>query len=176
VDLIHPEGAPPFMIQGYAGERAITDGWEARHGIPVVTSGQTQVEALRALNVRKVVGSTYTTGETNAAVQRYFDEAGIAMPRMAALEVPFQQAGFVGHTQVYHHTKRAFLDTPGADGILLFGSGWRSLDAIELLEQDLGVPVVHAVTARVWYVQRRMHLNEPVPGHGQLLLDMPPLP
>ena len=28
VDLIHPEGAPPFMVQGYEKEKALTRQWE----------------------------------------------------------------------------------------------------------------------------------------------------
>src|SRR5713226_7743008 len=27
VDLIHPEGAPPFMVQGFKGERALVERW-----------------------------------------------------------------------------------------------------------------------------------------------------
>src|SRR5437870_2807551 len=45
VDLIHPEGAPPFMLQGRRGEQHIVEGWQAQYGVPVVTAGMTQVEA-----------------------------------------------------------------------------------------------------------------------------------
>ena len=41
------------------------------------------------------------------------------------------------------------------------------------LEQDLGVPVVHAVTARVWEFQKRLHVHEPRAGYGYLLEAMP---
>ena len=173
VDLIHPEGAPPFMLQGFEGERAITSGWEAKYGTPIVTSGQVQVEALHALGIKKVVGATYTSGETNDAIRAYFGEAGVEMLALEPMSVAFDQAGHISHLQVYAHTKKAFLQHDDADGILLFGSGWRSLDAIELLEQDLGVPVVHAVTARVWAIERRLHIREPVVGYGRLLEDMP---
>ena len=30
VDLIHPEGAPPFMVHGYKGEEKIIKEWEAK--------------------------------------------------------------------------------------------------------------------------------------------------
>lgn len=175
VDVIHPEGAPPFMLQGFEGERAITERWEDRFGLPVVTSGQVQVEALRALGMKKIVGATYTSGQTNDLVAKYFAEAGITMAEFAAMEVPFADAGQISHHEVYTHTKRAFLRHPDADGILLFGSGWRSLDAIAPLEQDLGVPVVHAVTSRVWAIEQRLRVHHPVQGYGRLLAEMPPL-
>ena len=35
VDLIHPEGAPPFMVHGYKGEERIVRGWEGKYKIPI---------------------------------------------------------------------------------------------------------------------------------------------
>ena len=54
----------------------------------------------------------------------------------------------------------------------MLGSGWRTLDIIELLEQDLKVPVVHPVPARVWSIQKRLHVNESIAGYGRLLEEM----
>jgi maleate cis-trans isomerase len=62
VDLIHPEGAPPFMVHGYAGEEKIIKEWEAKYKTPMVTAAQTQVEALRAFNIKQFVGVTYFVG------------------------------------------------------------------------------------------------------------------
>ena len=75
VDMIHPEGAPPFMVHGYKGEQEIIRQWEKKHKIPVVTASMTQVEALRALKVKKFVGVTYFTGKINETFSRYFAEA-----------------------------------------------------------------------------------------------------
>jgi maleate isomerase len=61
----------------------------------------------------------------------------------------------------------------GADAIYMLGSGWRTLDIIETLEQDLQVPVVHPVTARVWEIQKRLHVREPRSGFGHLLAALP---
>jgi maleate cis-trans isomerase len=173
VDLIHPEGAPPFMILGYEGERKVIEGWEQKYGISMMTSGQVQVDAMRALGITKVVVSTYTSGETNEFITSYLEQAGFTVLETAAIDVPFDRAGNLPHTDVYSHTKRAVMRHPDADGILLFGSGWRSLEAIELLEQDLDLPVAHPVPARVWTVQRRLRINEPVDGYGRLLREMP---
>ena len=46
----------------------------------------------------------------------------------------------------------------------MLGTGWRCLDIIHMLEEDLQVPVVHAVPARVWPVQKRLHLRQKVKG------------
>jgi maleate cis-trans isomerase len=41
------------------------------------------------------------------------------------------------------------------------------------LEDDLGVPVLHPVAIRVWAVQKRLGVNEPVHGAGRLLATLP---
>ena len=45
---------------------------------------------------------------------------------------------------------------------------------IDLLEQDLGVPVVHPVPARCWEIQQRLTIRQPVKGYGRLLAEMMP--
>src|SRR3989440_5306246 len=49
LDLIHPEGAPPFMLQGFEGEKSLVERWQTEYSVPIVTAGQTQVEAMQAL-------------------------------------------------------------------------------------------------------------------------------
>jgi maleate cis-trans isomerase len=55
----------------------------------------------------------------------------------------------------------------------MLGSGWRTLGIIQMLEQDLQVPVVHPVPARVWEIQKRLHVRQPVKGYGYLLDAFP---
>ncbi|HEX9436300.1 MAG TPA: hypothetical protein VGA16_03970 [Candidatus Limnocylindria bacterium] len=174
VDLIHPEGAPPFMQLGVKGEAELVAGWQRRFGIPVVTAPQTQIEAMRALGMRRIVGATYFTGPINEMFARYFREAGFDVLAMEGVAVPFEGVGHLAPGDVYELARGAFERTPGADGIYLLGSGWRVLDVIEPLERDLGVPVVHAVTSRVWAVLRRLGVDAPRAGVGRLLAELPP--
>ena len=172
VDLIHPEGAPPFMMQGFKGEAKLTKQWEDEFKIPIVTAAQTQVEALRALGVKKFVGVTYFVGSINDMFTRYFQEAGFEVLAMEGMKVDFADVGRLALTENYGHTRQAFLKHSNADGIYMLGTGWRCLDVIHLLEEDLQVPVVHAVPARVWSVQKRLHIRQKVKGFGRLLEEM----
>src|SRR4029450_7346993 len=123
VDLIHPEGAPPFMIQGFKGEAKLTQQWEDEFKTPIVTAAQTQVEALRALGIKKFVGVTYFTGSINDMFTRYFQEAGFEVLAMEGMEVAFAEVGRLASTEIYAHTHRAFLKNSGADGIYMLGTG-----------------------------------------------------
>jgi maleate isomerase len=173
VDLVHPEGAPPFMVHGYKGEEKIIKDWEKKYKVPIVTASMTQVEALRALKVKKFVGVTYFTGKINEVFSRYFAEAGFQVMAMEGIPVAFEDVGRLSSQEVYTHTRSAFLQHPDAEAIYMLGSGWRTLDIIQLLEEDLQVPVVHAVPARVWSVQKRLHVRQTMRGFGRLLAEMP---
>ncbi len=172
-DLIHPNGAPPFMVQGYEGEAKIVRRWRRKYGIPIFTAGQNHVRAMKALGVKNFVGATYFTGSINRTFSRYFEDAGFTVKAMAGIDVPFDKVQTLSGEQIYDHIKSNFLKQKGGDAIYMLGSGWRTLDIIHLLEQDLSVPVIHPVTARVWEFQKRLRVHEPREGYGVLLSELP---
>lgn len=173
VDIIHAEGAPPFMLLGYDGEAKLIRSLSRKHKRPISTSGTTQVDALKALKIKKFVGVTYFTGSINAKYARYFTQAGFNVLGMDGISVSFDEVGRMAAEEVYAFVKQQFLKYKGAQGIYLLGSGWRVLPIIRLLEQDLQVPVVHPVPARVWAVQKELHVREKIEGFGRLLEEMP---
>ncbi|HET9148952.1 MAG TPA: hypothetical protein VFO61_00610, partial [Alphaproteobacteria bacterium] len=172
-DCIHPNGAPPFMIHGYKGEAKIVSGWEKKYKVPIFTAGQNHVAALKALKAKSIVGATYFSGKINDVFARYFEDAGFKVKAMEGIDVPFDKVQELSSREVYAHIKKNFLKHKGADAIYMLGSGWRTLDILDTLEQDLGVPVVHPVPARVWEFQKRLFINEPGKGYGTLLADLP---
>jgi maleate isomerase len=174
VDLIHPEGAPPFMVLGHSGESRLLERWEREYKVPVFTSGTNHVRAFNALNVKSFVGITYFSDEVNKYFAGYFKEAGFNVLGMEGIDVPFDKVSNISSHEMYVHIKRIFLKHPKADAIYLLGSGWRVLDMIDLLEQDLGVPVVHPIVTRCWEIQLRLNVRERVPGYGRLLAEMLP--
>jgi maleate cis-trans isomerase len=48
-----------------------------------------------------------------------------------------------------------------------------ALGIVATLEQDLGVPVVQPTAARIWEIQRRLHVRQPIKGFGILLETLP---
>lgn len=175
VDIIHPEGAPPFMVMGLKGEAKKLRAWERKYKIPFFTSSTNHVAALRALKVKRFVGATYFSGAINKTFTKYFTEAGFDVLGMEGIDVPFHEVGQLSSHQVYAHVKQAVLKQPKAQAIYMLGTGWKVLDIIDMLEQDLGLPVVHPVPSRVWEFQQRLHIHEPREGYGQLLATLPPM-
>ena len=172
-DLIHPVGAPPFMVLGRSAETKLVASWEKKYKSTIFTVAQNHVAALQALKAKTIVGATYFPGKINDVFAAYFKDAGFTVRGMAGMDVPFDKVQELSGEQVYAFIKRRFLAHKGADAIYMLGSGWRTLDIIRLLEQDLQVPVVHPVTARVWEIQKRLHVRQPRKGYGHMLEALP---
>jgi maleate cis-trans isomerase len=172
-DLIHPIGAPVFMVHGHAGEQRIIDEWTKKHGIPIFTSGQSHVNAMRALGIRRFVALSPLSERINEIATAYFRDAGFDVLAFEKARGPENDRRAITWEEAAEQAKRVFDAHPGADGVYFISSGWRILDAVPALEQQLGVPVVHPVTARVWEIQRRLGLKEPRKGVGRLLEELP---
>ena len=173
VNLIHIGGAPPMMVHGFAGEGKIVKDMETRHQIPVSTSGRSQIEAMRALGIKRFVGVTYFKENLNLIFTRFFTEAGFDVAAMEGIDVAFKDVGRLSGEEIYAHTKKAFLKHQDAQAIYMLGSGWRLLKIVRLLEQDLQVPVIYALACKLWDVQKQFHVREPVKGYGRLLEELP---
>jgi maleate isomerase len=174
VDLMHPEGGPPFMVRGYQAEQEIVGAWKAKYKVPIFTSGMSQAEALRALGIKKFVGCTYFRDrKMNDIFSRYFTDAGFEVLGMEGMDTSPDEADAISTETIYRHLKASFNNHPTAQGIYLLGSGaWQVKDIIEV-ENDLGVPVVHPVAARVWMVQKLLRVRNPVKGASRLLEEIP---
>jgi maleate isomerase len=172
-DLVRPSGAPPFMLLGYGGEQEIISNWEKKYNVQMFTSGQNHVRALRTMGIRKFVGASYFPEKMNAVFARYFTEAGFQVLAMEGIDSPFADVPNVPPERIFQFMKGIAAKHKDADGIYMLGSAWRTLDIIDPLEKDLGLPVVHAGPARCWETQLRLGLPYPIPGYGRLLAEMP---
>ena len=91
-DTISIEGAPPFMLLGPAGEAKMVDGWKQKYKTDMFTSSQNQVNAFRALKVKKILGITSGSGgpEMNKVYAKYFEDNGIGVVAMEGMGVEFK--------------------------------------------------------------------------------------
>jgi maleate cis-trans isomerase len=173
-DLISIEGAPPFMILGPDGEAKLLDGWKQKYKIDMFTSSQNQVNVLRAMKIKKILGITGSFGsDLNKSFAKYFEDSGINVIAMEGVGATFQTVGDVPAEAIYTFIKKKFLQHAGADAIYILGSGLDALGVVAPLEQDLGIPVIQPIAARIWEIQRRLHVRQPIKGYGILLENLP---
>ena len=92
---------------------------------------------------------------------------------MEGMDTSPSEADRVSNETIYQHLKASFNKHPTAQGIYLLGSGAWGIKDIVTAENDLGVPVVHPVAARVWYVQKLLRIKNPLKGASRLLEELP---
>jgi maleate isomerase len=172
-DVISIEGAPPFMMLGPEGENKLVDGWKEKYKTDMFTSSQNQVNVLRAMKIKKIFGVAAFGPEQAKVFAKYFEDNGIAVAAMASIETSFAGIPDLPPELLYKLIKKNFLQHKGSDAVYILGSGLDTLSIIEALEQDLGVPVVQPTAARVWEIQKRLHVRVPVKGYGILLETLP---
>ena len=51
-------------------------------------------------------------------------------------------------------------------------TGWSTIDAIRLIEQDTRKPTVSAIQGSIWAALKRLGVREAVPGFGRLLEEL----
>lgn len=174
--MIHPEGAPPFMLQGRAEETRLIAEWQARHGVPVFTTGSTQVAAMRALSISRFAGFTPFSGELADAFRAYFEDAGFEVLAMGKPVAESEDVYDLTTPEIHERIVDAYAAVPGEPvALYILGSDWRVLDVLEPLEAAIGVPVLHPVVVRAWYILQLLGRSDPMPGRGRLLAEMPPL-
>ena len=172
-DLVRPSGAPPFMLLGYQKEQELIGAWEKKYGVKMFTSGQNHVQALRTLGIKKFVGASYFPEKMNNVFARYFTDAGFQVLAMEGIDSPFADVPKVPPEKILEFMKRIAVKYKNADGIYMLGSAWKTVEIVDRLEKDTGLPVVHAGPARAWGTQLSLGLRHKSPGYGRLLAEMP---
>jgi maleate isomerase len=174
-NVIAIEGAPPFMLLGPAREAEMVDGWKRKYNTDMFTSSQNQVNAFRALKAKRILGITSGSGgpDMNKVYAKYFEDAGIGVVAMEGMGVEFKSIPEVPQATIASFIKKAFAEHAGADAVYILGSSLEALPLIAPLERELGVPVVQAIAARIWEIQKRLHVHEPIKGYGRLLETLP---
>jgi maleate cis-trans isomerase len=170
--MIMLSGAPPFMLLGQEKEASLTKAWTKKFKTPVLTDPQMQVAALRAMKIKTFIGASYSALQ-NEIVLDYMTTAGFKALSMEPIDVPFDQVAQISVERLYAHVKRLYRQHRNADGVYIQGGGWQTARVVELLEKDLGIPVVHATICQAWQIHKHLDVRETKPGYGRLLSELP---
>src|SRR5680860_526909 len=175
-------GTPPFLLQGPQFELDWQKRVEAALGIPVITPMIPHVLAMRALGLESVAVATYYRQELNDAIVSYLAQCGIRGVVTEGLQqgtqteelfaTPLGSQEALSAAAVYKYCKKVVEDIGGGvDGLYINGGGWEVSPVLNILEDDLELPVVWAQPADLWVCFRRMRIRAANGGHGRLLRE-----
>jgi maleate cis-trans isomerase len=156
-------------LSGFDREPALLERLGALAGTAAFTAARAVLIALQHLGVRRLALATPYPDAISSAGRAYWQAAGFDVAAHRQLE---------GVANIYEETEeRAYAlgrsaDTPGADAVLISGTGLPTAGIVERLERDLGKPVVTSQTAMLWHALRAAGVAGPVRGYGRLLADL----
>ena len=125
------------------------------------------LEAYRALGLRKTVVMTPYPEETNQAEKKFLEDNGLEATSITG--VGFNRTGEFAHSGkhfLYREAKK--LKTEGAEVFFLSCMGLATMELIQILEEDLGMPVITSHQASLWACLRHSRVHDKLPGLGKL--------
>ena len=124
------------------------------------------MHALERLNVRKLALGTPYSAKVTLQGKGHLEAHGFEVVKFDNLR---------GIENIYDTTaEHAYalarsVDTEDADAVFLSGTGMPTVTVLELLEQDLGKPVLSSASAMMWHALRLAGVGSPIAGYGRLL-------
>jgi maleate isomerase len=151
---------------GFVREQVLADRIASLTGSRALTAAQAIFAALQRLGVKKLALGTPYPESISALGRAYWEAAGLKVvgyARLAGVENIYDES----EERAYRLACQA--DVPDADAVLLSGTGLPTVGVLEVLERDLGKPVISSNQASLWRALRMAGVREPVAGFGRLL-------
>ncbi|WP_461865406.1 maleate cis-trans isomerase family protein [Thermococcus sp.] len=170
VDIIMYGCTSGSLLKGKGYDRQISQELERHSGIKTVTTSTAVLEALKELEISKLAVATPYIDDVNAKEKQFLEENGIEIVRMEGLGlIKNIEIGKQEPQTAYNLAKRIY--TPNADGIFISCTNFRTIEVIDLLEMDLGVPVITSNQASMWFALRNLGIKEKYKEYGALMKE-----
>jgi maleate cis-trans isomerase len=145
----------------------------ANSGVPAVTSAEAIGEAARALGATRAGIVTPYSTQVIASAKRYYEtKYGLQVIGMEGFGATDAYAiGKLDANTAFEGLRR--VDRPEIEVLIVPGGNFPTMPWIASWERALGKPVITTNQAALWAVLGIMKLNDPLPGLGRLLEQMP---
>lgn len=147
------------FVRGVSGERQIRAAIEAGGAHDAVTTSGAMLEAFRALKVTRVALATPYPSKLAAYLSIFVQQAGFTPVSLESLEFEdgIADASRSSVLGLAHLAMRR-----DAEAVFLSCTNLATIDAIPVLERELGVPVLAAIQVTMWACLRRLGASSPV--------------
>ena len=140
-----------------------------RTGLPCTTMSNAIVRGLKALGIARVAVATAYIDEVNDRLAAYLAASEIVATTVKGLAITgVAEVGQVPTEVLVALCEEVHRARPDSDGILVSCGGLLTLEAIDIVEGRLGVPVVSSSPAGFWDLMRVAGEDSRSPGHGRL--------
>ncbi len=155
-------------LTGFTSEPPLLDRLRNLAGTRAITAARAILAALTHLRVRRIALATPYPETIAAAARAYWAAAGLEVVTHRRLD---DVANIYAETEERAYALGRATDVPGADAVLISGTGLPTAGIVQRLESDVAKPVVTSQTATLWFALRAVGIEEPVRGYGRLLAE-----
>ena len=177
VDAISYGCTTGSFFKGPGWDREMIALIERTAGVPAVATSPSVVEALRSFGARRISVATPYPEWNNQRLRAYLEAQGFEVLNLEAEP----HAARSGNQGINDQDPSVIVDfasracRPEADALLCSCTAWRSVEAVEAVEQRTGKPVVTSNQASIWMTLRRLGHASPIAGFGRLLRTFTPV-
>ena len=156
---------------GQDGNQAIKDRLaELVPGAKTMTTSEAIVGGIKAFGMKRVVMTTPYNGDLTEREVEFLAYHGVTVTALENKDIEDNlDRGDLPASEWLKSAKA--LDYSDADGFFLSCGNVRTLDIVDELEADTGLPVVSSTQATIWMALRLAGIDDPIPGFGALMRE-----
>jgi maleate isomerase len=171
LDLVVFGSGAGSCLKGIGFDKECADRIERACGIPGLTTSTGVLEALAALESRKIALLTPYPDDTNAAEKKFLEDNGYEITNVVGMDMSkFDNTGqkfeVASENFLYRHAMS--MDLKGADTFLLSCMGLTTMEIIDALETAMEIPVITSHQATLWSALRHCRVGAHLPNLGKL--------
>jgi maleate cis-trans isomerase len=172
-DSIIIGGSPLFTKLGHGSDIEMGKKLTARFGVPVSPGITGEIEALKSLGFKKLVVATPHEDTLNERMKAFLEASGFNVMKIQGYGVR-KNADLTDMDvhAAYKIAKRLYEQAPEADGVFVPCPRWPTITDVELLEREIGKPVVTSCQAYIWHALRLAKVKQEVSGFGRLMASL----
>ena len=154
------------LIKGFGYDRELIKRIEDAAGCKAITTSTAVIQALTALDSKRLVISTPYSDAVNAAEKKFLEDSGFEVLRIKGLGYtdPLMMPR-TSIAQMYQLNKD--VHDPAADTLFVSCTGLGIIDAVPMFERDSRLKVITSNQVSLWAALRALSINDDL-GLGQL--------
>jgi maleate cis-trans isomerase len=172
-DSIIIGGSPLFTKLGHGSDVEMGKKLTAKFAVPVSPGITGEIEALKALGLRKLVVATPHEDTLNQRMKAFLESSGFDVLKIQGYGVR-KNADLTDMDvhSAYKIAKRLYEQAPEADGVFVPCPRWPTITDVDLLEREIGKPVVTSCQAYIWHALKLAKVKQEVNGFGRLMASL----
>ena len=171
VDLVVFGCTSGSCIKGFGWDQECIRQIERASGKPGLTTSTAVLEALKALNSKKVAVLTPYPEATNDAEKKFLEDNGYTVTNIVGMDVSYircEGRKLEACDEYFLYRNAMKMDLKGADTFFLSCMGLTTMEIVDELETLLGIPVITSHQATLWSTLRHCRVGAKLPKLGKL--------